>query len=432
MKTSGWGRYPVIDSEVVRYNSDDSLFENIDGRNPVIPYGFGRSYGDSALSDTILKMRPAKRMLHFDPENGLLTCEAGVLLSEILETFLPRGWFLKVTPGTKYITIGGAIASDVHGKNHHQYGAFSEYVSEFSLMMPNGSIKACSRTKNKDLFYATCGGMGLTGIILKATISLQSVQSNTIVQQTIKTACLKEIFQAFEEYYNEPYSVAWIDCTATGSSLGRGLLNVGHFKEDHKFEYKAPGKLNMPLKLPGFLLNKWSIKLFNQLYYQKNLKSENRSETTVDSFFYPLDILKNWNRLYGEEGPLQYQFVLPKKTSFDGIKEVLNYLQKKNMYSSLGVLKLFGKENKNLLSFPMEGYTLALDFKVDDKIFQILDDLDKIISGLGGRIYLAKDARMSVEIFNTGYSKAKEFRSIRDQYGMNKIFNSLQSNRLNL
>ena len=395
MKISGWGRYPVIDSEIYEYRTDKQPFDSIDGGKPLIAFGNGRSYGDSALSEKVLRMRPANRMLKFDEISGTLTCEAGVLLSEILETFLPRGWFLKITPGTKKVTVGGAIASDVHGKNHHLDGAFSESVEKLQLMLPNGTVKTCSRTENSELFHATCGGMGLTGIILEATINLKKVESNTITQHTIKTASLPETFQVFEEYHDMPYSVAWVDCAASGDSLGRSLLNIGRFKKDGNFGYKAAYKLNIPVQFPGFVLNNGSIKAFNQIYYDKTRKKAKPRDVSVDSFFYPLDSIQNWNRLYGGKGPLQYQFVLPKKASLDGIMQILQFLQKNELYSALGVLKLFGKENPNLLSFPMEGYTLALDFKITSTLLTVLDELDQIVSELGGRIYLAKDCRMS-------------------------------------
>lgn len=432
MKVSGWGRYPVIDSEVFQYRKNKQLFDTIDGQHPLIAYGNGRSYGDSALSDKIIQMKPARRMLQFDDVNGVLTCESGVLLSDIIETFLPRGWFLKITPGTKKITVGGAIASDVHGKNHHKDGAFSECVQSFKLMLPNGTIKSCSPTKNSELFHATCGGMGLTGIILEATIRLKQVQSKTISQETIKTGSLKETFLAFEEHDKKPYSVAWLDCTSKGDSLGRSLLNIGSFKEDGDLSYKPSRKINVPVDCPDFLLNSSSITLFNKLYFNKTWKQKTSGDVTIDSFFYPLDALHNWNRLYGKKGPLQYQFVLPKKASYDGIKEILKFLQEKEVYSSLGVLKLFGKENANLLSFPMEGYTLALDFKIEPELFPVLDKIDDLVSELEGRIYLAKDARMSSEVFEKGYPGVDEFREIRNKYGMDRIFNSLQSKRLNI
>jgi FAD/FMN-containing dehydrogenase len=432
MKISGWGRYPVTDAEVFEYRTDKQPFDSINNRQPLIAYGNGRSYGDSALSNNILRMRPAKRMLHFNEVNGLLTCEAGVLLSEILDTFLPRGWFLKISPGTKKITVGGAIASDVHGKNHHQDGAFSECVENFQLMLPNGTIKNCSKTENEELFHATCGGMGLTGMILEATISLKSVQSNSIQQQTIKTGSLEETFQAFKEFEHHPYSVAWLDCTAEKESLGRSLLNIGKFKDDGEFNYQSPKKINIPIELPSSLLNSRTIKLFNKIYYSKTLKKKMGTEVSVDSFFYPLDAVQNWNRLYGKEGPLQYQFVLPKEVSFDGIKEILQFIQKENLYSTLGVLKLFGKKNSNLLSFPMEGYTLALDFKIEPELFPVLDELDELVSDCGGRIYLAKDARMSQKVFDSGYDGAEQFRAIRKKYEMDKVFKSLQSKRLHL
>ena len=299
-------------------------------------------------------------------------------------------------------------------------------------MLPNGTVKTCSRTENSELFHATCGGMGLTGIILEATINLKKVESNTITQHTIKTASLPETFQVFEENHDMPYSVAWVDCAASGDSLGRSLLNIGRFKKDGNFGYKAAYKLNIPVQFPGFVLNNGSIKAFNQIYYNKTRKKAKPRDVSVDSFFYPLDSIQNWNRLYGGKGPLQYQFVLPKKASLDGIMQILQFLQKNELYSALGVLKLFGKENPNLLSFPMEGYTLALDFKITSTLLTVLDELDQIVSELGGRIYLAKDCRMSQEIFEIGYPEAEQFRTIRKKYGMDSVFHSLQSKRLNL
>ena len=284
--------------------------------------------------------------------------ESGILLSEILKTIVPKGWFLKITPGTKFITVGGAIASDVHGKNHHKEGCFSECVEEFDLMLPDGNIASCN--KKDELFKATCGGMGLTGVIISAKISLIKINSKNIDQITIKTKNLKETFQAFEDYSSYPYSVAWIDCLAKGKETGRCLLKVGNFSNDGDLSYKQKKKINIPFIFPLFLLNTLSVKIFNWIYYHKSYKNKSNQKVDIDEFFYPLDNLNNWNRIYGKKGFTQYQFILPKKDSYDGLFEILSAISNSGKSSFLSVLKLYGKENKNYLSFPMEGYLNVL------------------------------------------------------------------------
>jgi FAD/FMN-containing dehydrogenase len=369
-------------------------------------------------------------MLSFDENAGLLVCEAGVLLSEIIAAFLPKGWFLKITPGTKLISVGGAIASDVHGKNHHVEGCFSECVDSMRILLPDGETRSCS--KGDELFRATCGGMGLTGVILDATLSLKRVGSIHIDQTTIKTHNLRETFDAFERYSSKPYSVAWIDCLAKGDEMGKCLLMVGDFCNDGDFEYVEKKRLNVPCEFPSFALNNLSVRAFNRLYYQKAPSGVSHQKVDIDTFFYPLDAINNWNRIYGKNGFTQYQFILPKDVSFDGLSEILNTIAASGKGSFLAVLKLYGAANENYLSFPMEGYSLALDFKIEKGLFRLLDQLDQVVLRYGGRIYLTKDVRVSRETFECGYPRLDVFRAFRKKMGMDEKFNSLQSKRLGL
>lgn len=432
MNLLSWGNYPKTKNRTFGFGKDSTLRRIIDENDELIPYGNGRSYGDSALSKNIIKVRAHNYFLNFDETNGLLHVQAGVLLSEILSVFAPRGWFLKITPGTKLITIGGAIASDVHGKNHHIEGCFSECVEMFKLMLPDGEIVNCSKKENSELFKASCGGMGLTGVILDAKISLKKINSKYINQITIKTRNLKETFEAFEKYKDKPYSVAWIDCLAKGNELGKCLLMVGDFSDDEKLDYQSKKKLNVPFNFPSFSLNTLSVKAFNFLYYGKVRAKISKQKVDIDTFFYPLDAIDNWNRIYGKNGFTQYQFILPKETSIDGLEEILKEISNSGKGSFLAVLKLYGQANDNYLSFPMEGYSLALDFKIEKGLFELLDKLDEIVLKYGGRIYLAKDARVSKEVFEQGYLQIDKFRAIRKKYKMNEKFNSLQSQRVGI
>ena len=355
-----------------------------------------------------------------------------MLLSEILESFVPRGWFLKITPGTKLITVGGAIASDVHGKNHHVAGCFSECVKDFKMMLADGEVITCSKEDTPELFKATCGGQGLTGVILTARIYLKRINSKTIDQTTIKTSNLKETFEAFEEYKTSPYSVAWIDCLAKGDEIGRCLLMVGDFRDDGKLDYQDKPKRSIPFTFPGFALNNWSVRAFNWLYYGKVKKRISKQRVDIDTFFYPLDAIGHWNRIYGKQGFTQYQFILPIEHSYEGLKEVLKAIADSGKGSFLAVLKLYGKANENYLSFPMEGYSLALDFKIEKGVFELLDQLDEIVTRYKGRIYLAKDARVSKEVFEQGYPQIDAFRQFRKDNGMDGVFQSLQSKRVGI
>jgi len=430
MKLSSWGNYPKVESRVEVLRDIDGVKNYLSMVDEFIPYGNGRSYGDSALAKDILYTKRYNNFLDFDEKNGVLHLQAGALLSEIIEFFLPKGWFLKVTPGTKLITIGGAIASDVHGKNHHKEGCFSECVQEFRLLLPDK--KVITVKKGEELFKATCGGMGLTGVILDAKIELKRVNSKYIDQTTIKTKNLKDTFEAFEKYKDFSYSVAWIDCLASDKDIGRSLLMVGEFMDDGDLEYKPKKRISIPFAFPSFALNRFSVKAFNYLYYNRVRENISKQKVDIDSFFYPLDSIDKWNNIYGKAGFTQYQFILPKEKSFEGLSKILSAISKSGKGSFLAVLKLYGEENENYLSFPIEGYSLALDFKIEDGLFELLNELDKIVQQYNGRIYLTKDVRVSKEIFYTGYEDIEKFKKIRNEFGFDKKLNSLQSKRLHI
>ncbi|SMP87771.1 FAD/FMN-containing dehydrogenase [Epsilonproteobacteria bacterium SCGC AD-308-E02] len=432
MSLMSWGMYPKVKNKVFKFDKEERLQNVITEHNELIAYGNGRSYGDSALSSNIIHMKPHDYFINFDNDRGLLHVQAGVLLSEILESFVHRGWFLKITPGTKLITVGGAIASDVHGKNHHVEGCFSECVEEFTIMLANSEIVTCRKEINPELFKATCGGMGLTGVILEAKIYLKKINSKYIDQTTIKTTNLKETFEAFEEYKELPYSVAWIDCLAKDDEIGKSLLMVGDFRNDGKLDYKTKRKLSIPFNFPSFALNNWSVRTFNWLYYGKVKHRVSKQKVDIDTFFYPLDAIGHWNRIYGKNGFTQYQFILPKETSYQGLEEILKTISDSGKGSFLAVLKLYGKSNENYLSFPIEGYSLALDFKIEKGLFKLLEILDEIVVKYNGRIYLTKDVRVSKETFEKGYPQIETFRQFRKDNQMDKKFHSLQSKRIGI
>ena len=432
MSFMSWGMYPKVKNTIFKFDKKKTLRKIINEHDKLIPCGNGRSYGDSALNSNIVDVRSKNYFIDFNEETGLLHVQAGVLLSEILESFVPRGWFLKVTPGTKFITVGGAIASDIHGKNHHIEGCFSECIKEFKIMLADGEVVTCSKEATPNLFKATCGGQGLTGIILDAKIYLKKINSQYINQTTIKTKNLKETFKAFEEYQDKPYSVAWIDCLAKGDKIGKCLLMVGDFRDDGKLDYKMKKQKSIPFNFPSFTLNNWSVRVFNWLYYGKVKESASKQIVDIDSFFYPLDAIGHWNRIYGKNGFTQYQFILPKETSYEGLEEILSAISKSGKGSFLAVLKLYGKANDNYLSFPMEGYSLALDFKIEKGLFDLLDKLDEIVVKYKGRIYLAKDVRVSKKTFEKGYPKIEPFRQYRKENKMDGKFQSLQSKRVGI
>lgn len=432
MLTHGWGRYPRHAAQWVQPQSVRDAVQQLGEHGPLLGRGMGRSYGDSALADKLISTRQLNRLLSFDEQSGLLACAAGISLGELLDVFVPRGWFLPVTPGTKFVSIGGAIASDVHGKNHHVHGCFSECVDSIELLLADGSQVTCSRSERPELFHASCGGMGLTGLIVAATLRLLPIESAYIKQTTYKAANLEAVLQLFEAHAAATYSVAWIDCLASGAALGRSLLMLGEHARDGQLVLPDKPRLSVPLDMPAFLLNRFSVQAFNELYYQRIRQHESKQRVSYESFFYPLDGIGQWNRLYGKQGFVQYQFVIPKAAGLEGMRAILERISASHRGSFLAVLKTFGAANDNLLSFPMDGYTLALDFNLEAGLLALLDELDSMVLAYGGRLYLAKDARMSEATFKQSQPNWQQFQEVRAQYGALGKFASLQSRRLGL
>ncbi len=434
-----WGRYPTVKANISSLHYCDELSDVIE-RTPCIARGNGRCYGDASLSENVISTLGFSRILSFDKESGELHCQSGILFSDILQLIVPDGWFLPVTPGTKFITVGGAVASDVHGKNHHCEGSFREHIINLKLFCSNGGIIDCNQQQNKQLFDATCGGMGLTGLIISVHFRLKKIETSYINRVQEKASNLDEVLSLFEKYNEHTYSMAWIDCLKGGRSFGRSIMMAGEhtsakeLAETGKSELlnlPSSGKLSVPFNLPEFCLSKTSVRIFNQLYFHKTIKKHSSDIIHFDPFFYPLDSIHHWNRMYGKKGFLQYQFVLPIETSRRGLIEILEKIRKQDLGSFLAVLKLFGKQN-GIMSFPMPGYTLALDFPVQKGVFDFLNKLDELVLKHNGRLYLSKDARMNSKVFKESYPNYPEFVKTIDQYNPNRIYSSHQSKRLNI
>ena len=439
---SDWGNYPVIEAEVSGFDSAAELRKQLETPGELIAYGNGRSYGDASLQKRMLLTRRYNKFISFDEETGELCCQSGVLLSEILDVFVPRGWFLPVTPGTKLITIGGAIGADVHGKNHHVDGSFGQHVRSMDVMRNDGSVITCSPTENAEFFNVTVGGMGLSGIILTATFRLKRIETAYIREETVRAANLGEIMDCFEASTDWTYSVAWIDCLAKGDSMGRSIMMRGeHAKETelvspahrkNPLQLKPGLRLGVPFQFPGFALNPLTMKAFNFAYYNKTRPGTHQHITSYNTFFYPLDAVDNWNRIYGKRGFTQYQFVLPPEAGREGMAKILKRITESGLGSFLAVLKLFGKQ-ESFMSFPMEGYTLALDFPISQKAMTLFPELDAMVADYGGRLYMAKDSRMSAEMFEKTYPNAAEFKQAVTLLNEGKTkFTSLLSKRIGI
>lgn len=441
MKLSGWGRYPVIDARVHAPRDVEAMRQLVTSGQTVIARGNGRAYGDSAINpQATLETRHFDRMLAFDPESGRLIAEAGVILGDIIATFLPRGWFPSVTPGTKFVTLGGMIAADVHGKNHHKFGSFRECVDWIDVMGADGQVTRCSRDENADLFEYTLGGMGLTGVVLRAAIRLRPVESGWIRQTTIPAPNLKAAMDAFEQAQDATYSVAWIDCLGTGANLGRSILMLGEHAQRAELPakraaepYRTPSKrkLSVPIDLPSFTLNRMTVRAFNTLYYRAGVRKAGTGFVDWDTFFYPLDAILGWNRIYGRKGFAQYQCAIPLDRSEAGLSALLKATSDAGAGSFLAVLKRFGPQN-NRFSFPMAGYTIALDFPIHRKTLALLDTLDKITIEHQGRINLAKDSRMTAQTLRQSDRRADGFERTREEFGWSGRFRSSQSERLSI
>lgn len=412
-----WGRYPKARQRLLplTWRSDPLPLPE---RGPVLAVGLGRSYGDSCLNDggTLLTARSLNRWIDFDAAAGVVRCEAGVSLQEILALAVPRGWFLPVTPGTQFVTVGGAIANDVHGKNHHVAGTFGRFVRAFELLRSDGSRLRCTPAQNAELYSATIGGLGLTGLITWAEVALQPAPNAWVETESIRFGGLEEFFALSAESADWPYSVAWVDCFAKGARLGRGVFSRGRHAAPMEGAPRKPSRtaLSVPFDAPGFLLNGLALKAFNLAYYRKQLERGACARMHYRPFFYPLDAVGHWNRLYGKRGLLQWQCVVPSDSK--AIRRILEDISRSGEGSFLAVLKTFGAvPSPGLLSFPRPGVTLALDFpNRGERTFALLDRLDVIVREHAGALYPAKDARMSGATFRAGFPNWEKLAALAD------------------
>ena len=442
---SGWGNYPRETCFASHPDTSSAVRESLlsGDQNSYIPRGLGRAYGDSSLNHDsgVLVQTSMRRMLAFDSQSGVLECEAGVSLAEIIDVFLPRGWFLPTTPGTKEVTIGGAIAADIHGKNHHRDGSFGRFVLDLRLMLANGDEVRCSPQERSELFWATVGGMGLTGCITTARFQLVRVPSAFVAVTYRKTRDLDQTLEVFSnEDQKYQYSVAWIDCLAKGESLGRSVVMLADNAavEQLPAKYRSaplvlPRKfpLAVPVNLPSLAIAPWSMRIFNKLYY--GVHKDQQKIVDYNSFFYPLDRIAQWNRIYGKRGFVQYQAWFPRETSRRGLVELLEKIAASQKASFLAVLKSCGAPSGGLLSYLQPGHTLALDFaNTGADLRELCGQLDQVLLAHGGRLYLAKDSLMSAESFQAMYPRLAEFRAIKASVDPNCRFNSSQARRVGI
>ncbi len=406
---TNWGRYPVAECEAFRPSDYAEVATYVRQHTDIIARGNGRCYGDASLASRVISTLSLDRILAFNRKEGIITCQAGVLLDAVLKRIVPEGYFLPVTPGTKLITVGGALAADIHGKNHHTNGVFSDHVLSFRLLTSDGNISEVK--PGEPLFDQTAGGLGRTGIILELTFRLMKMETAYLRQTVFRAKNLTEIIGLLERHSGAAYSVAWIDCLATGRQLGRSILYLGEHTAFHEvpgnknaLQLHNPPQISIPFLFPSWILNPVSMRVFNFLYFHK--ASTGKSKVVhYDPFFYPLDKLKHWNRMYGKNGFVQYQFVLPLESAYEGISSIIEILSSSGLSPFLAVIKGFGKSHdRRYLHFPMEGYTLALDIKISAALWTALDRTDNIVSRLGGRVYLTKDARMKREAFLAQYT----------------------------
>ena len=442
-KLSGFNNFPRAQCQVERPSRYRDLAPH---DKSIIVRGNGRSYGDAALNEngTVLSTVALNRILAFDREQGVITAEAGILLDNILPVIMPAGWFLPVTPGTRYVTLGGCVATDVHGKNHHRQGSIANYIKWIELITADNTRLVLSPSQSPDLFWATIGGMGLTGIIGTVCLQLQAISSAYMIVKHYEASSLEKVIAYLNDsQIDDQYSVAWLDLLAKNEHCGRGIVMTAH----HAATDELPTQLSIkaldcstkksPIQLPLFIakhfLRRKIMTVFNNWYYKKQAAKQLPHPITYNDYFYPLDKIMHWNKLYGQQGFIQYQCVIPDHHAHQAIKTILNALSTNAYPVYLAVLKRFGDENLGLLSFPTKGFTLALDIPIlNQQLFTFLDELDDIVIQHQGRIYLAKDARLSPSRFRIMYPRFEEWRSIKKKFDPNGIFNSKLSQRLDM
>jgi decaprenylphospho-beta-D-ribofuranose 2-oxidase len=441
---TGWGRVEPTAAELASPADATAAASLLRGTGQKIPRGLGRSYNNAAQCDGGLVISTARldRVISLDPDTGVAVCEAGVSLEQLMVAGLPSGWFVPVSPGTRQVTIGGAIAADVHGKNHHVAGSFARHVLSVDLVLPDGTSRTISAETEPGLFWATAGGMGLTGFIVRATVRLKKVGSSRVMVDTVRTAGIDETMAVLADHdHRYGYTVAWTDSMARGSSLGRSVITSGDFAEADQlpqadrgdpFRFRPGARAGLPPGFPPGLVNRHSVALANQAWYLKAPRSRTAELQTIGQFFHPLDGIRNWNRIYGPGGFRQYQYVLPFGEEV-AVRRSFELVSAARAPSFVTVLKRFGAGDPGLLSFPMAGWTLALDFPArTPSLGKLLDDLDALVLEAGGRVYLAKDSRVPASVLEQMYPQLAAFRELRATLDPHRTLTSDLSNRLGL
>lgn len=436
MQIAGWGRSRIADVRAWRPERATALGEALKASRSdgAIAYGGGRSYGDAPLNDggDVIMTGRLDRILSADWQTGELACEPGVTFGDLMRVTLAHGYAVPVSPGTGFATIGGGVANDVHGKNHDRDGSLGDHVQWIDLMLPSGERKRVTPENEPELFAATVGGIGLTGIMQAVGLKLRKVTSNAVRLSERRARDLDEFLAMQEEARDRhTYTVGWIDATARGRSLGRGILETADDARESLGE-SSKRRRRMPVEMPGFALNRLSVGLFNALYYRRIPQGGRERCVPLNEFLYPLDAIEDWNRLYGKRGFYQFQCVLPDTDSPTGLRKLMEAISSAGTGSFLAVLKSMGREGKGYLSFPMRGYTLALDFPARPAVIELLASLERITLDHGGRIYLAKDAAMSPESFAAMYPKLDKFRAVLNRVDPDRHMDSDMARRLNV
>ncbi len=442
---SGWGRVAPTTAVVRTAGEDDELAEAVVGARArgVIARGLGRSYGDPAQNGggVVLDMTSRSRILSVDVPGGRVLVEAGTSLDHLMQQLLPMGLMVPVSPGTRQVTVGGAVAADIHGKNHHVTGSFCDHVEYLDLLTADGVVRRVSRESDPQLFWATAGGIGLTGVVLRVLLRMSHVDSAYYVVDTERTRDLDDLMARLEaDDHRYTHSVAWIDCLAGGSALGRSVITRGRSAlvdelpgrlRRAPLSFRPNTRLAVPDVFPPGMLNRLTVRAFNELWFRKAPREIRQDVQGLGQFFHPLDAVRDWNRIYGPRGFLQYQFVVPFGEEA-ALRTIVRQLSEAGAASFLAVLKRFASGNAGLLSFPAPGWTLALDIPVAGGLGELLDDLDRVVLDAGGRLYLAKDSRATARTVHAMYPGAEEFRAVRDRVDPHRHFCSDQARRLHL
>ena len=429
---AGWGRLPVPGRETLAENLEQAT------AGAVLSRGLGRSYGDSSLpanpADKVVGTRLANRILGFDDASGVLRAEAGLSLAEMNRLFIPRGWFTPVTPGTKFVTLGGMVASDVHGKNHHVDGCFGAHVRSLRMRLADDSVVTCSPTQDADLFYGTIGGMGLLGHVLEVECQLKRISSPWLWMESERVGGVDAFLSSLQHAaHSFPMSMGWIDCLSRGRSMGRGIMMAGRWATPAEAPAAPPKeakKITFPVVLPNLALNPLTASLFNTAYYGKHVRRKAAGIVAPDPFFYPLDAILDWNRAYGSRGFTQYQCVIPRASGAPAVREFMQLLTKLGGASPLCVIKDCGPEGKGVLSFPLEGTSIAVDMAVSADLQRIIDNLNQFVIAAKGRIYLTKDRFTRAEHFAAMEPRLPAFLALREKWDPKRRLRSAQSKRL--